>query len=218
VALRRLVTNRRSCRAFRPDPVPGPVLDQLLDLARRAPSWCNTQPWQLVVTRGEATDRLRSALLAAAREQPVEADYDLPSRYTGQHLQRRRDCGWQLYEAVGVEPGDRAASARESLRNFEFFGAPHIAVVTAPAELGTYGAVDVGIYVAHFLLAAESLGVAAVAQAAIATRAGAVRADLGLEDDRLVLCGISFGFAADHPANDFRTSRAPVADLVTFID
>jgi nitroreductase len=218
-ALRRLVGRRHSCRAFGPEPVPEMVLQQLLEVARMAPSWCNTQPWSVVITRGAATERLRAALTAGSRPEPVRADYDLPASYSGAHLDRRRECGWQLYEAVGVERGDREASARETQRNFELFGAPHLAVLAAPAELGTYGALDVGVYLAHFLIAAESLGVAAVAQAAIATRADVVRVHLGLADDVRVVCGISFGYALEeHPANGFRTRRAPLSETVTFVD
>ena len=104
------------------------------------------------------------------------------------------------------------------LRNFRFFDAPHVAVVTSDAGLGTYGAVDCGGYVSTFLAAATALGVATCAQAALALYSDGVRDFLQLAPDRLVVCGIAFGYADhSHPANSYRTDRAALADAVTRI-
>jgi nitroreductase len=105
------------------------------------------------------------------------------------------------------------------LENFRFFGAPHVAIVTTDEALGVYGAVDCGAYVANFMLAARALGVATVPQAALAGYSEMVRAQLGVGDDRRVVCGISFGYADEaHPANSYRTSRAAIDEAATFID
>jgi len=110
------------------------------------------------------------------------------------------------------------AYARQALENFNFFGAPHVAVVTTDKALGVYGAVDCGAYVANFLLAAEASGVAAVPQASLAFYSDVVRGHFGLWSDRKILCGISLGIAdPDHPANSFRTSRAELAEVVSFV-
>ena len=111
------------------------------------------------------------------------------------------------------------ASSRQARENFAFFGAPHVVVVTTPRELGTYGAVDCGLYIATFLYAAESHGVGAIAQAAIASHAPFVREYFQIPDDQFVLCGLSFGWCdADHPANGFRTSRAPLDEIVRWVE
>ena len=89
-----------------------------------------------------------------------------------------------------------------------------MAIVTTDAALGTYGAVDCGAYVTTFMLAAKALGVACIAQAALASHSPFVRAHFGIPNDRLILCGISFGYEDEaHPANRFRTSRAPLAEV-----
>ncbi|HVW42774.1 MAG TPA: nitroreductase [Amycolatopsis sp.] len=218
---RRLVEVRRSCRAFLPEPLTAAELEALLCTAQRAPSWCNTQPWQLIVTSGQATDEFRSALLRHVDESerhPPAPDFPKPVGYSGKRLDRRRASGWALYEAVGVARGDRAASARQARENYAFFGAPHFALVTTPAELGTYGALDCGLYVATFLYAAESLGLGAIAQAAIANHAPFVRDYFDIPEDHLVLCGIPFGRRdEDHPANSFRTTRAPLDESVRWV-
>lgn len=219
-ALADLMYHRWSCRGFLPDTVPREVIEQVVDIARRTPSWCNTQPWHLHVTSGAATERFRAGLAQSWAEDPrLHTDFEFPSTYEGEFLERRRASGWQLYEALGVAKGDRAASAREMFRNFELFGAPHVAIVTAPASLGVYGAVDCGLFVQSFLLAAQSLGVAAVPQAALASHSHFIRDHLDLPADRRVLLGISFGYPDPaHPANSYRTPRRAVADVVTWAE
>lgn len=220
--LDQLLDDRFSCRGYKPDAVPRDVIERVLDMAGKTPSWCNTQPWQTIVTSGEGTERFRSALSAYVNTDPapeLAPHFEFPTRYDGSYQQRRRECGIQLYESVGVERGDRAGSAREALRNFSFFDAPHTAVVTSPTDLGTYGAIDCGLYVQTFLLAAQSLGLGAVPQAAFAAHSDFVRDHFGLGSDRQVVCGISFGYAdAGHPANGFRTRRADIGDTVEWID
>ena len=221
VALEELLAARWSCRAFRPDPVPRRTVERMLDMAQRSPSWCNTQPWQVIVTSGRATARFREGLRAHAVDPATVAEPDLPfpPSYEGVHQQRRREVGWMLYDAVGVPRGDRAASARQALRNFELFDAPHVAIVTTDARLGVYGAVDSGLYIGSLLLAAQSLGIATIAQAALATYSPFVRSHFGIPDDRLVLAGVSFGYAdLDHPANAFRAPRAGLAEIATWVD
>ncbi len=210
-----LLAARHSCRAFRPDPVPRAVIERILQAAQKVPSWCNAQPWQLVLTSGAETERLRAALLAEADARAPQPDIAFPARYSGVYQERRRGCGWQLYEAVGVEKGDRAGSAAQMRRNFELFGAPHCAIVSTPADLGTYGAIDCGAYVTAFALAAQALGVASIPQAAVAGCALLLHRHFAIPEDRLIVCAISFGYAdPDHPANAFRTPRADPAEVV----
>jgi len=217
--LARLLEGRWSCRGFLPDPVPREIITQVLDLARQSPSWCNTQPWQVIVTEGEGTERFRAALSAYAATSEMEPDFPFPSRYSGRYLERRRECGFQLYESVGIAKGDRTASAKQAAKNFELFGAPHAAIITTEAELGVYGAIDCGVYVQTFLLAAQSLGLGAIPQAALATYAPFIREHFGLPEYRHIVCGVSFGWPDhDHPANGFRTSRVPVTETVTWAD
>lgn len=217
-ALTQLLTQRHSCRAFQSRQVPRAVIERILALAQRTASWTNAQPWQLHILSGCATDRFREVMLAAAQEAPAESDFPWPRAYEGVYRERRRECGFGLYASVGIAKGDRAASARQALENFRFFGAPHVAIVTSDAALGVYGAVDCGAYVSNFMLAATAEGVATVAQAALASRSAAVREHLQLPASRRVVCGISFGYRDDeHPANRFRTTRAPLGEVVNWV-
>lgn len=214
-----VIAARSSCRAFLPDRVPEATIRKIVAAAQRTPSWCNCQPWQVVILSGAATDRFAERYHQEAKAHPGASDLPFPAGYYGKYQQRRRECGWQLYQSVGIERGDREASARQALENYRFFGAPHLAMITSDRDLGAYGAIDCGGYVTTFTLAAHSLGVATCPQAALATHADFVRDHLGLEADRIVVCGIAFGFADDaHPVNTFRTTRAEVDEAVTWLE
>ncbi len=218
--LEELLSERFSCRAFLPKPVPRPAIERILTAAQKTASWCNSQPWRLEITSGTATQKFRDLMYGVASSgQPMSGDFPFPREYRGVYLERRRESGFQLYNAVGIARGDKAGAAKQALENFNLFGAPHVAIVHTDEALGVYGAIDCGGYVANFMLAAQALGVATVPQAALAFHAQVIRKHFGLSDDRRVVCGISFGYPdRDHKANSYRTTRAGLADTVTFVD
>jgi len=217
--LDRLLRDRYSCRAFRPDPVPRETIARIVEIAGRSPSWCNVQPWHLTIVGGNRLTALSERLLAHARSHAAEPDFAFPSGYSGPRQARRRECGFQLYDSVGITRENREGARLQSLENFRFFGAPHAAVLTSHRELGPYGGVDCGGFLAAFLLAARSLGVDTIPQAAVAAYPELLRDELGLGDDRQVICAISFGHADEsHPANSFRTRRAALDEIVSWLD
>jgi nitroreductase len=172
-----------------------------------------------VITRGAATDRFRSAIFDYAVGHEREPDFAFPREYRGVYLERRRECGFQLYESVGIARGDREAAARQTMENYRLFGAPHAMIVTTDEALGVYGMLDCGAWVNNFMLAARSLGVASIAQAALGAHPQFVRSYFGLPADRLVVCGMSFGYEdAARPVNRFRTSRAALDSVVSWVD
>jgi len=214
-----LVSRRFSCRGYRPDPVPRSIIERIAGIAQRTASWCNAQPWQMHIIGGGALERARQEMPEHARVHEPTPDLDWPNAYEGIYLERRRECGLQLYAATGVKRGDREAGGRQRLQNFRFFGAPHVAIVTTDRLLGIYGAIDCGAYVANFMLAAQANGVASIAQAALAAYPEFWRKRLSLGGDRLIVCGISFGYEdSAHPANRFRTTRASTEDVLRWVD
>jgi nitroreductase len=218
-ALARLLNERFTCRAFRSESVADPVIADILEIAQRTPSWCNAQPWQVIVTRGAGSERFREALYRHASDHQAAPDFPHPREYKGVYQQRRRECGLQLYASLGITRDTPDAAKAQGMENFRMFGAPHAAIITTDEALGVYGAIDCGAYLSNFLLAAQSHGVAAAPQAALASHADFVRAHFGLGDDRRVVCGVSFGYAEkDHPINLYRTSRASIDQSVTWVD
>jgi nitroreductase len=218
--LEKLLGERYSCRAFRPDPVPRATIERILTAAQRTASWCNSQPWQVVIASGDAKERFRKEIYTAVSSgEPEDGDFPFPREYRGVYLERRRESGFQLYNTLGIARGDKMAYARQALENYNFFGAPHVAVIHTDEALGIYGAIDCGAYVGNFMLAAQAMGLGSIAQAALARQSGLIRRHFKLGDDRQVVCGISFGFPdSDHRINSYRTSRAGVSDAATFVD
>ncbi|HEY4205053.1 MAG TPA: nitroreductase [Xanthobacteraceae bacterium] len=217
--LEELLGERFSCRAFQPKPVPRPIIERVLTAAQRTASWCNSQPWQVIITSGAEKEAFRKLMYeAAAKGGGHHGDFPFPREYRGVYLERRRESGFQLYNTLGIARGDKAAYAQQALQNFNFFGAPHVAVIHTDEALGVYGAIDCGGYVSNFMLAAQALGLATVPQAALAFHSDVIRKHFGLGDDRRVVCGISFGYGdIDHKVNSYRTSRASIPDTVTFV-
>ena len=122
--LQRLLSTRHSCRGFLRDSVDGDTIGQILSISQRTPSWCNAQPWQVIITKGAATERFRAGLCDYVTKNPPAPDLAFPREYRGAYLERRRACGFRLYEAVGVALGDREAYAKQGLRTTSCSGRP----------------------------------------------------------------------------------------------
>ena len=175
----------------------------------------------VAIASGAATETFpRADLCAPPRAASrTTGDFPFPREYRGVYLERRRESGFQLYNSLGIARGDKAGYAKQALENFNFFGAPHVAIIHTDEALGVYGAIDCGGYVTQL----HAGGAGARARHHPAGGAGASipawSAGISACDDRRVVCGISFGYAdRAHKANSYRTSRASVADTVTFVD
>jgi nitroreductase len=209
---------RRSCRGFLPDPIDRATLTALFAAAQHAPSWCNVQPWHVALTEPPATQRLSDAMLAAAKSGFPAADVPFPIDYPPPYKERRIACGASLYRAMGIAREDKAGRYDAWLRNYGFFDAPHMAVVSCDRRLGPYAYVDVGVWLGYLLTAAAEAGVATCPMAAIAAYPAPLRAQLPIPETDVILFGIALGRSDDAaPANACRTTREPVEANVTFV-
>ncbi|MAL02581.1 MAG: nitroreductase [Alcaligenaceae bacterium] len=206
---------RYSCRAYQAQQVPQETIQEILDQAQRSASWCNVQPWEILLLGGEATRRFGDAYYEHVQSHPANPDFPWPERYEGVYQQRRRECGYALYNTLEIKKEDREATQRQMLENYRFFGAPHLALITTPKKLGVYGAVDCGIYVANFMALVQSHRLACIAQAAVASHPDFVRDYFNLPEDRLLVCGIAFGYEdATQKINQYRTTRDSIDHVV----
>ena len=215
-----IVHSRRSVRGFLPEPVPAADIRSVLEDAQRAP--CNTQPWQVHVVSGAHRDALSTDLLEAARADRTSPDFsfDLADFGEGVHRERAREQGAAYYGSLGVERSDTHARSRATLRNLEFFDAPHVAFLFMPEfGDGVRVAGDMGMYAQTFLLALEARGLAGIPQTMLGFYADVVRGSLGLTPDMKLLFGISFGLAdPEGPASEFRMGRDPLHESVVLHD
>ncbi len=164
------ITTRRSVRGFIDEPVPRAIVERLLEIASRAPSGSNIQPWKVHVLMGAALERLKAALCAAHfGAEPEAREYEYyQTTWRSPYLERRRKTGWDLYTLTGVERGDRAASLRQRGRNYIFFGAPVGLVFTIDRDLGQGSWLDFGMFLQNIMIAARGHQLDTCPQAAIA--------------------------------------------------
>jgi nitroreductase len=216
-----VVAARRSIRGFLPTPLPRDTLSAILEEAQRAPSNCNTQPWNVHLVSGGALTRLSTALLAAMRAEDYSLDFGFDkAAYPEPYAGRAADQGRSYYQALGVARGDMPGRAEVVERNVRFFGAPHVALLFMP-QVGdnVRAAADVGMYAQTFLLALSARGHAGVPQAVLSYFADIVRATLSVPAEMKLLFGISFGTPdRSHEAFAYHEGRVPLADSVTWHD
>lgn len=212
-----LIRSRRATRAFRPDEVPADTMRAVFELAGHAPSNSNTQPWRVEVVSGAARDRLADALVAAHADGAQSVDF--PYReglFQGVLATRRAQFGEQLYRTLGIARGDTDLLDGYNTKSLRFYGAPHVALLFAPAQTEARIAADMGIYAQTLLLAMAAHGIASCPQALLTFYADTVRAELGVTDRKLLL-GIPFGYADDSaPVNTVRVPRAALAETTRF--
>jgi nitroreductase len=208
---------RRSVRGFLPTEVPAQVLREVFELAQRAPSNCNVQPWAPHVVSGPSLRRLRESLVAAGMGAPPKPDWPADSKFFGIYRERQVDAAVQLYGAMGVARGDAVGRMAAYMRNHAFFDAPHAAFIFMPEPFDAREATDIGMYAQTLMLALTARGVASCAQGALGLYPDIVRAHLGAPSDQRLLFGVSFGY--EDPAvkaNAARVGRAAVHDVVRF--
>ena len=204
---------RNSTRAFRPDPVPDDVLRAILDAAREAPSWSNTQPYLIAMASGPKCAALRHDMLDAFDTKVPDGDYPLLVEYPTPLRERRHATGFGLYDKLGIAREDKPARAMQFRKNFAFFDAPAVLFLFAHDALGVYSVLDAGIYLGAILLAATNVGVQTCSQAALASFPDVVRKHFDVPERYKLLCGVALGYAADDVVNSFRPARLSVEQM-----
>ena len=204
----RLVHERHSVRAYRPDPVPEALLQEVLTLARLAPSGANLQPGAFIAVQGEVRRALSADLVQAWRsEQQEQEDYSYFPNPMPLALKRRQIASAKaLYDAIGVAREDRVGRDAQFERNFYFFDAPVALLVTVAHDLGS------GCYM-DLMLAAQSQGLSSCAIGAMASYPSLIRRHLALGTDSKIVCGLALGYADPKAAvNQARTTRLALGD------
>ena len=213
------ITSRRSIRAFLDTPVPREAVERILDIAARAPSGTNMQPWRAYALAGEPLKRLSAALVAEAMAGTKgEAEYRYyPDAFFEPYLSRRRKVGWDLYGLLGIAKGEAEKMKRQHARNFDFFGAPVGIVFTIDRRLEIGSWLDYGIFLGNVMTAARGMGLDTCPQAAFAPHHRTIRAHLAIPDNEVVVCGMALGHADPAaPENGLVTDRVPAQEFCDF--
>lgn len=223
------IGSRFSCRAFhREREVPRATIEQILQLASRAPSGTNTQPWKVYVLQGAARDGLVEKVCAAhdaqyadpslAAEYREEYDY-YPTKWVSPYLDRRRENGWGLYGLLGIAKGEKDKMHAQHQRNFRFFDAPVGLMFTMDRVLGRGSLMDYGMFLQNIMVAARAHGLHTCPQAAWNGFAKIILPHIGAGPDEMVVCGMALGHAdVQAPVNGFHTPREPAANFTRWLE
>jgi nitroreductase len=222
VAVDRAITTRRSIRAFLPTPIPVATIREILEVAARAPSGTNTQPWRVHVLTGHSLQRL-SATIRAAYDDPAERaqhteEYDYyPREWISPYIDRRRKVGWDLYGLLGIGKSDKERMHEQHARNYAFFDAPVGLIFTMDRVMATGSWLDYGMFLENIMVAARGRGLDTCPQAAFTQFHRLIARELALGEHERVVCGMALGVAdPDAVANRLTTDRAPVDEFAKF--
>jgi len=212
---------RKSVRAYLDKPVPRTLIEALLRDARHAPSGANMQPWQVAVVCGARKQRLERALLAAFKAgEPARMDYRYyPAEWRSPYRERRRQCGLQLYQALGIDRHDRQRRQEQWAANYRAFDAPVFMFFFLDGDMETGAWLDYGMFLQSLMLAAVERGLATCAQASLAEYPDIVKRELGYPPHSILVCGMALGYEDPNaPVNAYRTPREDVHTFARFFD
>lgn len=221
------ITSRMSARAFTQQAVPQQTLQDILQVASRAPSGTNCQPWKVYVLQGNSRNSLVDKVCAAhdalranpalAAEYREEYDY-YPEKWVSPYIDRRRENGWGLYNLLGIGKGDKDKMHVQHQRNYRFFDAPVGLMFTIDRVMGRGSLLDYGMFLQNIMVAARARGLHTCPQAAWNGYASLILPHIGAGPDEMLVCGMALGYAdADQPVNSFHTPRVPVSEFTHWL-
>jgi nitroreductase len=218
------ITSRRSIRAYLPQPVAREDIEAILEVAARAPSGTNTQPWKVYVLTGAARDRLSAAIVdtyldaQAASSHAEEYSY-YPTKWVSPYIDRRRKVGWDLYSLLGLTREDKAGMQAQHARNYGFFDAPVGMIFTIDRIMERGSWLDYGMFLQNIMVAARGRGLDTCPQAAFTQFHRIIANELKLPANEQVVCGMALGYAdPDKIENTLITHREPVSGFAQFME
>lgn len=222
------ITSRMSVRAFTPDTVPHETLSELLQVASRAPSGTNTQPWKVYVLQGNSRVSLIDKVCAAhdaLRDDPALAaqyreEYDYyPEKWVSPYIDRRRENGWGLYGLLGIGKSDKEKMHAQHQRNYRFFDAPVGLMFTVDRVMGRGSLLDMGMFLQNIMVAARARGLHTCPQAAWNGFSKIILPHIGASSDEMLVCGMALGYADEsNVVNSFHTPRVSVNEFTKWLD
>ena len=212
---------RRSIRGYKPDPIPREVLEEIIHIAKQAPSSMNTQPWHFHVLTGEPLERIRKGntekMMAGSA---VDREIKLNHGYEGPHRERQIEIAVQLFEAMGIARDDKERRMDWVMRGFRQFDAPVSIVITVDKALAvdTIAHFDCGAATYGLVLAAWSKGIGSVINGQGIMQSSGVRENAMIPDDQVIMTCVAIGYPDEtFVANDVKSRRTSNDKVASFI-
>jgi len=219
-----VIRDRRSVRAFLPTPVPRSDIEAILEIAARAPSGTNTQPWQVYVLSGARKQALSDEIVQtffdpnALAQHHEEYDY-YPATWVEPFLSRRRKIGLDLYGLLGLTRDNLVGMKAQQARNYQFFDAPVGLIFTLDRVMGQGSLLDYGMFMQNIMIAARARGLDTCPQAAFNQFHKIIARQLDLPASQKIICGMALGYADPSKIeNTLETVREPLANFAHFLE
>jgi len=219
------INQRKSIRAFKSDPVPKETLEEIMELALRAPSWGNTQPWEFVVATGKKLEEIRQGFVEKAAIAAADSpDIPRPRGFSQPYDTRYRALGRKVFELKGIGREDKEKRMWWILQGLRLFEAPCViyvcidrAIYQQDDALNIWPLFDCGLVAENIMLLATSHGLGTVAQIQAVLYPDVLRKVLGISDSKLIVLGIAVGYPDwnDH-VNQLRSERDPLESVSTW--
>ena len=216
-----IAQNRRSIRGYKTDPIPRETLEEIIHIAKQAPSSMNTQPWHFHVLTGEPLERIRKGntekMMAGSS---VDREIKLNHGYEGPHRERQIEIAVQLFEAMGIARDDKERRMDWVMRGFRQFDAPVSIVITVDKALAddTIAHFDCGAATYGLVLAAWSKGIGSVINGQGIMQSSVVRENANIPEDQIIMTCVAMGYPDEtFVANDVKSRRTPNDKVASFI-
>ena len=217
-----VISSRRSIRCFLPKPIPSSEISDILNIASRAPSGTNMQPWKVHVITGDTLQLLGQTLtdifIDPSRANQYQSEYAYyPTEWFEPYRSRRRKVGFDLYGILGIKKGDYEAMKKQHRKNFSFFGAPVGLMFTIDRRLELGSWLDYGMFLQNIMIASRARGIDTCPQAAFIDFHKIIAEQLGFSENEQLVCGMSMGYAdLSGVENQLQTEREPETYFCTF--
>ena len=214
----RVMRSRRSVRAFKPQPLPRELVQEILEDAAAAPSGANIQPWRVHVVTGAVKDELTRALVDAFRAGTAPAPTHFPEPLPDVFRTRLLDFGARYYASLGIDRNDAPARMRQTEQNFSFFGAPVGLVFSIDRRLKPHSWIDLGLFAQNVMIAAKARGLDTCPQVAFAQFHDQIASHLQMPAEQVTAFGMSMGYGDPKaPVNLARMPRERSHDFARLL-
>ncbi|MCR4435929.1 MAG: nitroreductase [Clostridiales bacterium] len=207
---------RHSTRAYKPDPVDRETIRKILEAANHAPSWANTQPWEVFVASGEPLERLRQRNLENFRNGvPPEPDQPTPQHWPEAHQKRTGAMAAAHQAILGIKREDKDARKIMTENNLRFFGAPVVIFLCMDRTLDPWSLYDLGSFSQSIMLAAQHYGLNTIPAIMMSVYPKLIREELNIPDNLKVVFSIALGYGdPESIQNKLITTRRPLDEFV----
>ena len=214
---RTAILSRKSIRGFKPDPVPRDILEKVLEIACRAPSTMNTQPWEFAVVSGDVLKTVArenvKMLRGGVMIQPEHVITGWPNRSV--FRERQVEVARRIFRLMGIPREDREKRSAWMERGFRFFDAPAAIIVLTDTALSESGPLmDIGAVMQSICLAALSFGLGTCIEDQGVMYPASLRSLLNIPDSKRILISIAIGYPdPDFPANRVESPREEISNI-----